>query len=344
MLVEEFDYDLPEELIAQKPVRPRDHSRLLVLDREKETWQENKFNKLMDFLSPGDCLVLNDTRVIPARLMGKKKETDGEVEVVLLNQVSKTDWEALVKPGRRLPPGTELKFGLESKRKLEGIIKSRTSYGGRVIQFKFDGEFMGIINELGEMPIPPYIKRKLDNKSEYQTVYAENEGSAAAPTAGLHFTEKLLNQLTDNGVEIASVTLHVGLGTFRPVRVKDVEDHEMHAEFYRVPAETVQIVNRSRDRGGRIIAVGTTTTRTLETVGCENGYIRSKKGWTNLFIVPGYSFQVIDGLITNFHLPCSTLLMMVSAFAGRDLILKAYKYAVKRKFRFYTFGDAMLII
>jgi S-adenosylmethionine:tRNA ribosyltransferase-isomerase len=342
MKVDLFDFHLPEELIAQTPLPDRAASRLMVLDKRTGAIRHETFRNIISYLNPGDCLVLNDTRVMPARLYGEKEETGGTVEVLLLKQLDGDRWETLVKPGKRVKPGTKLTFG---EGKLEAVCLDTLEHGGRVLEFSYDGLFYEVLAELGEMPLPPYIKEKLDDPERYQTVYAREIGSAAAPTAGLHFTEELLEDIREKGVHIVFITLHVGLGTFRPVQVDDVEKHDMHAEFYQMSEETAETLNRVREQGGRIIAVGTTSTRTLETIaGKHNGRFVAESGWTDIFIYPGYEFKGIDGLVTNFHLPKSTLIMLVSALAGRENILHAYQVAVKERYRFFSFGDAMLII
>ncbi|MCK7607025.1 tRNA preQ1(34) S-adenosylmethionine ribosyltransferase-isomerase QueA, partial [Geobacillus stearothermophilus] len=340
--VDLFDFHLPEELIAQTPLPDRAASRLMVLDKRTGAIRHETFRNIISYLNPGDCLVLNDTRVMPARLYGEKEETGGTVEVLLLKQLDGDRWETLVKPGKRVKPGTKLTFG---EGKLEAVCLDTLEHGGRVLEFSYDGLFYEVLAELGEMPLPPYIKEKLDDPERYQTVYAREIGSAAAPTAGLHFTEELLDAIREKGVHIVFITLHVGLGTFRPVQVDEVEKHDMHAEFYQMSEETAETLNRVREQGGRIIAVGTTSTRTLETIaGKHNGRFVAESGWTDIFIYPGYEFKGIDGLVTNFHLPKSTLIMLVSALAGRENILHAYQVAVKERYRFFSFGDAMLII
>ncbi|KZM58841.1 S-adenosylmethionine:tRNA ribosyltransferase-isomerase [Geobacillus stearothermophilus] len=342
MKVDLFDFHLPEELIAQTPLPDRAASRLMVLDKRTGAIRHETFRNIISYLNPGDCLVLNDTRVMPARLYGEKAETGGTVEVLLLKQLDGDRWETLVKPGKRVKPGTKLTFG---GGKLQAVCLDTLEHGGRVLEFSYDGLFYEVLAELGEMPLPPYIKEKLDDPERYQTVYAREIGSAAAPTAGLHFTEELLEDIREKGVHIVFITLHVGLGTFRPVQVDEVEKHDMHAEFYQMSEETAAILNRVRADGGRIIAVGTTSTRTLETIaGKHNGRFVAESGWTDIFIYPGYEFKGIDGLVTNFHLPKSTLIMLVSALAGREHILHAYEVAVKERYRFFSFGDAMLII
>lgn len=341
MNITDFDYSLPEELIAQEPVRDRDSSRLLVVRLDREGFEHRRFTDLCDYLEPGDTLVINDTKVIPARLMGIKENTGASVEVLLLKQLDARRWEALVRPGKRVRAGARLIF---KKDLLAGRILGETSYGGRIVEMDFEGCFEEILDGLGVMPLPPYIKKPLLDKDRYQTIYARLAGSAAAPTAGLHFSEELLGRIRAQGVTVAPVLLHVGLGTFRPVKAADITRHRMHEEYYEVPEETAALIAAAKERGGRIIAVGTTTTRCLESAADENGRLRPGSGWTGIFIYPGYKFKVIDGLVTNFHLPKSTLLMMVSALAGREKILAAYREAVERRYRFFSFGDAMLII
>ena len=340
MKLEEFDYYLPEELIAQTPIEKRDESRLLVLHREDGSWEHKHFFDLIDYLNPGDVLVLNDTKVIPARLYAHK-ETGAAIEIVLINQVDMNHWKALVKPGRKVLPGTKLLF--ESER-LTAEVEAVVEEGMRLLKFDFEGNFFEILDEIGNMPLPPYIKEKLEDKDRYQPVYAREQGSAAAPTAGLHFTPELIRKIDDKGVKIAKVLLHVGLGTFRPVKVENIEDHQMHAEYYEVTAEAAEIINTARANGGRVIAVGTTSTRTLETVADENGNMQASSGWTRKFIYPGYKYKIVDSLVTNFHLPQSTLLMLISAFATKEQVFAAYEEAIKERYRFFSFGDAMLIL
>ncbi|WP_026487493.1 tRNA preQ1(34) S-adenosylmethionine ribosyltransferase-isomerase QueA [Caldanaerobius polysaccharolyticus] len=341
MNVHDFYYDLPEELIAQEPLKQRDSSRMMVLHRDDGSIEHRVFRDVVNFLNPGDCLVLNDTRVIPARLIGHKKDTQGTMEFLLLRKLSMDTWEVLVKPGRRAKIGARFVFG---NGELEAEVLDVTEAGGRVVRFFYQGVFEEILDQLGKMPLPPYIKKSLDDKERYQTVYSKHEGSAAAPTAGLHFTNELLDIIEKKGVNIVFITLHVGLGTFRPVRVEKVEDHRMHSEFYIVTDEAAQVLNNARRKGGRIVAVGTTSVRTLETVTDDSGVVHSGSGWTDIFIYPGHKFKAVDGLITNFHLPESTLIMLVSAFAGYDNVMRAYHEAIKERYRFYSFGDAMLII
>lgn len=341
MRVEEFDYHLPEELIAQEPVHPRDSSRLMVLHKQTGVIEHRRFYELPDLLVAGDLLVFNDTKVMPARLFGVREDTGGKIEVLLLRQTELNRWETLVKPGRRARVGTRIVFG---DGRLVGKVLSKTDVGGRIIDFEFDGpSFEAVLDELGEMPLPPYIKSQLSDPNRYQTVYAREMGSAAAPTAGLHFTPELMDKLRQKGILLEYVTLHVGLGTFRPVSAELVEEHVMHSEFYRIPAKTVEAVTCAKAEGRRVIAVGTTSVRTLEAA-ANAGAWQEREGWTDIFIYPGYQFRIIDGLITNFHLPRSTLLMLVSAFAGRQRVLEAYSIAVRKRYRFFSFGDAMLII
>lgn len=340
MDVKDFDYELPEELIAQDPLLKRDQSRLLVLDPETGAMEHRHFYDIRDYLRAGDCLVINNTRVIPARLLGAKEETGAKVEVLLLINHGGDNWETLVKPGRKCREGARISFG---EGLLVGQVTKVLEDGNRMIHFSYQGIWEEVLDRLGQMPLPPYIHHQLADKNRYQTVYAKHDGSAAAPTAGLHFTPELLEEIRKSGVEIAEVTLHVGLGTFRPVKADRVEDHDMHSEYYVVGQEAADTINRARANGGRIIAVGTTSTRTLESVAEADGTIPVKSGWTKIFIYPGYQFKAIDGLITNFHLPQSTLLMLVSALAGRDHILNAYREAVEEKYRFFSFGDAMFI-
>lgn len=340
MNVKDYDYDLPEELIAQDPLEDRSSSRLMVLDRQTGDVEHRHFTDILEYLHPGDCLVINNTKVIPARLFGVKEDTQAKIEVLLLKRKENDIWETLVKPGKKAKPGTKLVFG-------DGLLTAEVvdvvEEGNRLIQFHYDGIFEEILDQLGQMPLPPYITHQLKDKNRYQTVYAKYDGSAAAPTAGLHFTKELLQKVKDMGVDIAEVTLHVGLGTFRPVKVDNVLDHHMHSEFYMVSQEAADKINRAKESGHRVIAVGTTSTRTLEAAADENGHLQETSGWTEIFIYPGYQFKVIDALITNFHLPQSTLVMLVSALAGREHVLHAYETAVKEKYRFFSFGDAMLI-
>ena len=340
MNVKDYDYDLPEELIAQDPLEDRSSSRLMVIDRQTGDVEHRHFTDILEYLHPGDCLVINNTKVIPARLFGVKEDTQAKIEVLLLKRKENDIWETLVKPGKKAKPGTKLVFG-------DGLLTAEVvdvvEEGNRLIQFHYDGIFEEILDQLGQMPLPPYITHQLKDKNRYQTVYAKYDGSAAAPTAGLHFTKELLQKVKDMGVDIAEVTLHVGLGTFRPVKVENVLDHHMHSEFYMVSQEAADKINRAKESGHRVIAVGTTSTRTLEAAADENGRLHETSGWTEIFIYPGYQFKVIDALITNFHLPQSTLVMLVSALAGREHVLHAYEIAVKERYRFFSFGDAMLI-
>ena len=341
MKTSDFFYDLPEELIAQDPLEDRTASRLLVLNRETGAIEHKIFSDVIDYLNEGDCLVINNTRVIPARLIGEKEDTGGKVEVLLLKRRANDVWETLVKPGKKLRPGARVTFG---DGRLKAEILEIAEEGNRLVRFYYEGIFEEILDSLGEMPLPPYITHKLEDKEMYQTVYAKYDGSAAAPTAGLHFTKELLSKIEEKGIKIASITLHVGLGTFRPVKVDDVNNHHMHTEWYEVNAEAADIINETKRNGGRVICVGTTSCRTIESVADENGYMKAKTGETDIFIYPGYKFKVMDGLITNFHLPESTLVMLVSAFAGKENVLAAYETAVKERYRFFSFGDAMLII
>ncbi|NBJ68644.1 MULTISPECIES: tRNA preQ1(34) S-adenosylmethionine ribosyltransferase-isomerase QueA [Clostridia] len=341
MNIEEFDFDLPEELIAQTPLKERTASRLLVLNKQTKEIAHRHFPDIKEYLQPGDCLVLNNTRVLPARLHGVKEETGASIEVLLLHQVEGDSWEILAKPAKKVKLGSVIRFG-------DGLLTATCTeikeHGGRVVQFAYEGIFYEVLDQLGEMPLPPYIKEQLSEKERYQTVYAKEEGSAAAPTAGLHFTTELLNELKQMGVNIAFITLHVGLGTFRPVSAETVEDHKMHAEFYHMDQHTADTLNHVKQSAGRIISVGTTSTRTLETIARDNnGEFREASGWTDIFIYPPYQFQAIDGLITNFHLPKSTLIMLISAFAGKDIVMETYGKAVQERYRFFSFGDAMFI-
>ncbi len=341
MKKQDFFYELPEERIAQEPVEPRDHSRMLVLDRRTGALEDRHFYDILDYLREGDCLVLNDSRVLPARLYGEKIGTGAAVELLLLTPMGKDQWEVLAGPGRRAKPGDRLRFGSGL---LEAEVLEILDGGNRLVRFDYEGNFYQVIEQVGQMPLPHYIKTQLRDKERYQTVYAREPGSAAAPTAGLHFTPELLEKIREKGVEVAFVTLHVGLGTFRPVKVDNITEHHMHAEHYELSQETADILNRTRERGGRVIGVGTTSCRTLESVGLQNGRVEPADGWTSIFIYPGYEFQLLDGLITNFHLPESTLIMLVSAFAGYTHTMDAYRYAVQEKYRFYSFGDAMLVV
>lgn len=338
MKLSDFMYDLPEERIAQTPVEPRDHSRLMVLHRDTDQIEHRHFYDVIDYLNPGDVLVINETRVIPARLFGERAG-GGACEVLLLRQLGPKRWETLVKPGKKLKPGAEITFG---GGRLRARIAETTDVGGRIVDFDCEGTFEAALDELGEMPLPPYIHERLEDKERYQTVYAKQEGSAAAPTAGLHFTPELLDRIREKGVDVVPVLLHVGLGTFRPVKTENVEEHEMHSEYFEVTAEAAARINAARERGGRVVAVGTTSVRTLESA-AENGVLLPRRGETSIFIKPGYRFQMVDALITNFHLPGSTLVMLVSALYDREKILAAYEEAVRDGYRFFSFGDAMLI-
>lgn len=340
MNVKDFYFDLPQELIAQDPLEDRASSRLLVLDRETGEVTHRKFRDILGYLNPGDCLVINDTKVIPARLIGSRERTNAKIEVLLLKRRENDIWETLVKPGKKAKPGTVICFG---DGLLKGTVIDVVEEGNRLIQFSYDGIFEEILDRLGQMPLPPYITHQLQDKNRYQTVYAKHEGSAAAPTAGLHFTKELLQEIEDKGVKLAHVTLHVGLGTFRPVKVENVLDHHMHSEFYMVEESEAEKINQTKRDGGRVICVGTTSCRTIESASDENGILKAGSGWTDIFIYPGYQFKILDCLITNFHLPESTLVMLVSALAGREHVLAAYEEAVKERYRFFSFGDAMFI-
>lgn len=340
MKTSDFYYDLPEELIAQDPLEDRSSSRLMVLDRKTGEVEHHIFKEVIDYLNPGDCLVINDTKVIPARLFGIKEGTEAKIEVLLLKRRENNVWETLVKPGKKARVGARISFGGGL---LKGEVIDVVEEGNRLIQFSYEGIFEEILDQLGQMPLPPYITHQLKDKNRYQTVYAKHEGSAAAPTAGLHFTPELLKAIEEKGVNIAHVTLHVGLGTFRPVKVEDVTQHHMHSEFYVVEESQAALVNETKRNGGKIVAVGTTSLRTLESAAGEDGLLQAKSGWTDIFIYPGYQFKIIDRLITNFHLPESTLIMLVSALAGKEHIMAAYEEAVKERYRFFSFGDAMLI-
>ncbi len=343
MNVEDYDFELPERLIAQTPLAERTSSRLLTLDKKTGATEHLHFYDILDKLHPGDTLILNDTRVMPARLHGVKPETGAQVELLLLKNIEGDRWETLAKPGKKIKTGAVLRFGDE----LEAVVLEEGDMGARIIEFRYEGIFQEILDRLGEMPLPPYIKERLEDRERYQTVYAKHEGSAAAPTAGLHFTQELLEKLRAKGVDIGFVTLHVGLGTFRPVSVENVEEHVMHEEYYELPAETAELINRTRERGGRVVSVGTTSTRTLESAARrtmnERGQLGADSGWTQIFLYPGEEFKVVDALITNFHLPKSTLVMLVSALAGREQVLAAYREAVEQEYRFFSFGDAMFI-
>lgn len=341
LTTEDFDFELPEELIAQTPLSDRSSSRLLVVDRESGAMEDKHFYDIIDELAPGDALVMNDTRVLPARIYGEKIETGAHLEILLLNNIEGDSWETLIKPAKRAKVGTKITFG---DGRLEAVVEKELGHGGRIIRFSYDGIFLEILESLGEMPLPPYIKERLEDPDRYQTVYAKENGSAAAPTAGLHFTPELLKKIADKGVKLVYLTLHVGLGTFRPVSVDNIADHEMHSEFYRLTEEAAAQLNDVRANGGKIVAVGTTSIRTLETIGTKfDGEIKADSGWTSIFITPGYQFKVVQAFSTNFHLPKSTLVMLVSAFAGRDLTLEAYQHAIDERYRFFSFGDAMFL-
>ncbi len=340
MKVSEFDFYLPEELIAQHPKEKRDESRLMVVDKKDGEINHKVFKDIIDYINQGDCLVLNNTRVLPARLIGEKENTGGKMEFLLLKRLESNLWETLVKPGKRAKVGSRFVFG---GGELKAEVKEIGEEGSRIVKFEYEGIFEEVLDRLGQMPLPPYITEQLEDRERYQTVYSKEVGSAAAPTAGLHFTEELMNKLKEKGVNICFVTLHVGLGTFRPVKVEDIEEHHMHSEYYTMSKETADIINETKKKGGKIIAVGTTSCRTLETIGDNSGKVSEESGWTDIFMYPGYKFKVVDTIITNFHLPQSTLLMLVSAFSSKDIIMKAYDIAVKEKYRFFSFGDAMII-
>ncbi|EPI00249.1 MULTISPECIES: tRNA preQ1(34) S-adenosylmethionine ribosyltransferase-isomerase QueA [unclassified Enterococcus] len=341
LTTEDFDFDLPEELIAQTPLKDRDQSRLLILDHKTGEIEDKHFHDIVNELNPGDALVMNDTRVLPARLHGEKTETGAHLEVLLLTNTEGDTWETLIKPAKRAKVGTEIVFG---DGRLKAVVKEELEHGGRIITFEYEGIFLENLEALGEMPLPPYIKERLEDQERYQTVYAKENGSAAAPTAGLHFTTELLEEIKAKGVELVYLTLHVGLGTFRPVSVDKIEEHQMHSEFYRLTEEAAERLNQVRASGGKIVAVGTTSIRTLETIGTKfDGEIKADSGWTDIFITPGYEFKVVQAFSTNFHLPKSTLVMLVSAFAGREQTLAAYHHAVQERYRFFSFGDAMFV-
>ena len=340
MKTSDFYFDLPEELIAQTPLEDRSNSRLMVLDKESGEIQHRVFKDIIEYLNPGDCLVLNNTRVIPARLIGEKVDTGGKIEFLLLKRTEKDVWQALVKPGKRAKIGTKFSFG---NGKLIGEVVGLAEEGSRLVKFYYEGIFEEVLDELGNMPLPPYITERLEERERYQTVYSKHNGSAAAPTAGLHFTEELLNDIKAKGIEIAFVTLHVGLGTFRPVKVDNVLEHDMHSEYYIVEKSEAEKINNAKKNGNRVICVGTTSCRTVESAANENGEIVASEGWTNIFIYPGYKFKIVDRLITNFHLPESTLIMLVSALSSKDIVLNAYNTAVKEQYRFFSFGDAMIV-
>lgn len=341
MHTNDFDFDLPEELIAQTPLEKRDSSRLLIIDHQTKEMTDSQFDQIVDQLNPGDALVMNNTRVLPARLHGEKPDTHGHVELLLLKNTKEDQWEVLAKPAKRLKVGSKVSFG---DGRLTATVIEELDHGGRIVEFSYSGIFLEVLESLGEMPLPPYIHEKLEDSERYQTVYAKENGSAAAPTAGLHFTEALLKKIKDKGVHLVYLTLHVGLGTFRPVSVDSVDEHEMHSEFYHLSEEAAQTLRQVKANGGRLVAVGTTSIRTLETIGTKfDGDIQADSGWTNIFIKPGYQFKVVDAFSTNFHLPKSTLVMLVSAFAGREFVLEAYQHAVNEKYRFFSFGDAMFV-
>ena len=339
MNISDFDYFLPEKQIAQVPADPRDSSRMMVLSPKTQTIEHRHFYQLDEYLTDGDVLIFNDTRVIPARLIGVRQPTGGKAEVFLLRQLERDRWEVLVKPGKKMRVGSVIAFGHE----LSCEVLAHTDFGGRIVKFSYEGIFEEILDRLGTMPLPPYIHETLEDPERYQTIYSREKGSAAAPTAGLHFTESLMDRLRKKGVHLGFVTLHVGLGTFRPVQVDEIEDHVMHSEFYSIPTETVDLIRMAKQEGRRVVAVGTTSIRTLESAAVDHGMIEAKQGWTNIFIYPGYQFKIVDAVITNFHLPKSTLIMLVSAFAGREFTLQAYQTAVEENYRFFSFGDAMLI-
>ena len=341
MNIKDFDFDLPEELIAQTPLEKRDSSKLLVIDRKTHDMVDTHFDHILDELNPGDALVMNNTRVLPARLYGEKPDTHGHVELLLLKNTQGDQWEVLAKPAKRLRVGAKVSFG---DGRLTATVKEELDHGGRIVEFDYDGIFLEVLESLGEMPLPPYIHEKLDDPERYQTVYAKENGSAAAPTAGLHFTQDLLEKIEAKGVKLVYLTLHVGLGTFRPVSVDNIDEHEMHSEFYTLSETAAQTLRDVKAAGGRVVAVGTTSIRTLETIGSKfNGEIKADSGWTNIFIKPGYDFKVVDAFSTNFHLPKSTLVMLVSAFAGREFVLEAYQHAIDQHYRFFSFGDAMFV-
>jgi len=343
LTTKDFEYDLPEELIAQTPLKDRSSSRLLVVNRQNNELKDTHFEHILDYLNPGDALVVNETRVIPARIFGVKPDTGGHLEVLLLTNTEGDKWECLVKHAKRAKVGTVIHFGDDAR--LKATVIEELTHGGRIIEFSYDGVFLEILESLGEMPLPPYIKERLEDANRYQTVYAKQNGSAAAPTAGLHFTPELLEKVKAKGIQLIPLVLHVGLGTFRPVSVENFEDHEMHSEYYQLSEESAESINKVKANGGKIVAVGTTSVRTLETIATDNeGELVASSGWTSIFISPGYEFKVVDALITNFHLPASTLVMLVSAFYNRESVLAAYEHAVSERYRFFSFGDAMLLI
>ena len=338
--VKDFYFDLPEELIAQHPLEKRDESKLMVLNKETGEIEHKVFKDIIDYLQPGDCLVLNNTRVLPARLIGAKEGSGGKIEFLLLKRIDKDSWETLVKPGRRAQIGTRFTFG---NGELKAVVTDMGEEGSRIVKFEYEGIFEEVLDKLGQMPLPPYITERLEDRERYQTVFSKESGSAAAPTAGLHFTEELLKKIKDKGIEIAFVTLHVGLGTFRPVKAENIEEHHMHSEHYELTEEEANKINRAKENGGRVIAVGTTSNRTIETIAGEDGKVKAQSGWTDIFIYPGYKFKVVDALITNFHLPESTLIMLISAFSTKEYVMNAYNEAIKNRYRFFSFGDAMFI-
>ncbi|WP_413526797.1 tRNA preQ1(34) S-adenosylmethionine ribosyltransferase-isomerase QueA [Marinilactibacillus psychrotolerans] len=341
LVTDDFDFNLPEELIAQTPLKDRSSSRMMVLSKNEKVVKDKQFENIVDELNPGDALVMNNTRVLPARLHGEKLETGAHIELLLLKNIDGDQWETLAKPAKKVKVGSKIKFG---DGRLTGTVRKELDHGGRIIEFDYQGIFLETLESLGEMPLPPYIKERLDDPDRYQTVYAKENGSAAAPTAGLHFTEDILTALKSKGVQIVFLTLHVGLGTFRPVNVDNLEEHKMHEEFYQLTEEAAQVLNKTRENNGKIVAVGTTSIRTLETIGTKfDGKLKVDSGWTDIFISPGYNFKVVDAFLTNFHLPKSTLIMLVSAFAGREFVLEAYNHAVKEEYRFFSFGDAMFL-
>jgi S-adenosylmethionine:tRNA ribosyltransferase-isomerase len=342
--ITDYDYYLPEELIAQEPIANRDQSRLLVMHKNSDLIEHQQFKDVIKYLKPNDTLVVNETKVIPARILGIRANTGAKIEVLLLKQLPNDQWEVLVKPGKRARVGEKILFNNGQEFLMEADIIDKTDVGGRILEFKYQGNFLEILDRIGAMPLPPYIKKELHDKDRYQTVYANVEGSAAAPTAGLHFTPELIQQLKEHGINLVKILLHVGLGTFRPVNVDDIREHDMHSEYYEISQQAADVINKTRQQGGRIIAVGTTSVRTLETVADEHGMVKAASGNTNIFIYPGYQFKCVEGLVTNFHLPKSTLLMLISALTDREKILATYKVAVEQKYRFFSFGDAMLII
>lgn len=341
LTTEDFNYDLPEELIAQTPLKNRSESRMMVLDHQEKMYEDKQFIDILDELDEGDALVMNDTRVLPARLYGVKPDTGGHLEVLLLTNTEEDKWETLVKPAKRAKKGTTIEFG---DGRLKAVVTKELEHGGRIIEFSYDGIFLEVLESLGEMPLPPYIKERLEDPDRYQTVYAKESGSAAAPTAGLHFTQAILDQLKQKGVQLVFLTLHVGLGTFRPVSVDKIEEHKMHSEFYQLSEAAAETLTKVKESGKKIVAVGTTSIRTLETIGTKfDGQLKADSGWTDIFIAPGYHYKVVDAFLTNFHLPKSTLIMLVSAFAGREFVLEAYRHAVDERYRFFSFGDAMFV-